>query len=236
MFLMSGPSSAEKAFFAPFIAFMGVMMISQMVSGVFDGRRYWVFSNAQYWMHPLQVLVCGGLLIRWWRHYEWRLPARVVFTIFIGVLTLVLWVSPLAYLGEKFFGLDPRKSGFNPAFFGADGWPYWCNLGCRFFRLVIIVPLVEEIFWRGFLLRWLIDQDFLKVPFGTFQWKAFSIVALLFMLAHTPPDWPAALLTGALFNLVAIRTRSLSSCVLVHAVTNLGLGIYILQTGRTGFW
>ena len=103
-------------------------------------------------------------------------------------------------------------------------------------RLVIIVPLVEEIFWRGFLLRWLIDSDFLKVPVGTFQWKSFGVVSLLFMLEHTPPDWPAALLTGALFNLVAIHTRSLSSCVLVHAVTNLGLGLYVLQTGKTGFW
>ncbi len=233
---MTGSSPVEKAFFGPLAVFLGVMMFSQLLGGIFDGRAFWVFSKPQYWVHPAQVVICGALLARWWRHYEWRPPARVGFTVFIGVLALVLWVSPLAYVVEHFFPKQTRTPGFNPAFFGADGLPYYLNVGIRFVRLVIIVPLVEEIFWRGFLLRWLIDQDFTKVPFGTFQWKPFSIVSLLFMLEHTPPDWPAALLTGALFNLVAIRTRSLSSCVLVHAITNLLLGIYILYTGRTGFW
>lgn len=233
---MSDSSPAEKAFFAPLIVFLGVMLCSQLLSGIFDGRAFWVFSKPQYWVHPAQVLICGVLLARWWRHYEWRPPQRVLFTVFIGVLALVLWVSPLAYIVEHFFPKQRRVPGFDPAFFGADSWPYYLNLGIRFVRLVIIVPLVEEIFWRGFLLRWLIDSDFLKVPFGAFQWKSFSIVTLLFMLEHTPPDWPAALLTGVLFNLVATHTRSLSSCVLVHAITNLLLGIYILQTGKTGFW
>ena len=45
-----------------------------------------------------------------------------------------------------------------------------------------------------------------------------------------------AVLTGALFNLVAYRTKSLASCVLVHAAVNLMLGIYIMQTGQWGFW
>lgn len=233
---MSDSSPAERAFFAPLLVFLGVMMFSQLLGGVFDGRAFWVFSKPQYWMHPAQVLICGALLASWWKYYEWRPPQRVVFTVIIGVLTLVLWVSPIAYIVEQFFPKQVRVPGFDPAFFGTDGWPYYLNLGNRFVRMVVIVPLVEEIFWRGFLLRWLINANFLKVPFGTFQWKSFSIVTLLFMLEHTPPDWPAALLTGVLFNWVAIHTRSLSSCVLVHAVTNLGLGLYVLQTGKTGFW
>ena len=233
---MFGFSPAEKAFFGPLAVFLGVMMFGQMVGSAFDGRAFWLCSSPQYWVHPAQIAICSVLLFRWWRFYEWRPPARVFFTVFIGILALVLWVSPLAYVVESFHPASKRVPGFDPAFFGAGGLPYFLNLGCRFVRLVIIVPLVEEIFWRGFMLRWLIDSDFTKVPFGTFQWKSFSIVALLFMLEHTPPDWPAALLTGALFNLVAIRTRSLSSCVLVHAITNLGLGLYILRTGDTGFW
>ena len=212
------------------------MMLAQFVCGIFDGQAFWPLSSPQYWVHPAQTVICGALLFRWWRFYEWRPPARVFFTVFLGVLALALWVSPLAYLVESFHPKSARVPGFDPAFFGADGWPYGLNLGIRFVRLVVIVPLVEEIFWRGFLLRWLIDSDFLKIPIGTFQWKSFGIVSLFFMLEHTPPDWPAALLTGALFNIVAVRTRSLSSCVLAHAATNLLLGIYILATGRTGFW
>ena len=215
---------------------MGLLAFGQFLGGVFDGRALWMVTKPQYWVHPAQILVCGAILFRYWRYYEWRPPAGLVFTVFIGVLALVLWVSPLAYVVERFYPKAARVPGFDPAFFGASGLPYFLNLGCRFVRLVVIVPLVEEIFWRGFMLRWLIDSDFTKVAFGTFRWKSFSVVALLFMLEHTPPDWPAAIITGVLFNLVAIRTRSLSSCVLVHAITNLLLGIYIVRTGHTGFW
>ena len=215
---------------------MGLMALGQFLGGVFDGRALWPITKPQYWVHPAQILICGAVLIRYWRYYEWRPPTRVVFTVFIGVLALVLWVSPLAYVVEGFFPKTKRVPGFDPAFFGASGVPFYMNVGCRFVRLVIIVPLVEEIFWRGFLLRWLIDYEFTKVPFGSFRWKSFVVVTLLFMLEHTPPDWPAALLTGVLFNLVAIHTRSLSSCVLVHAITNFLLGVYILYTGKTGFW
>ncbi len=56
------------------------------------------------------------------------------------------------------------------------------------------------------------------------------------MFEHSRPDWPAALVTGALLNLVAYRTRSLGACVLAHAVANLLLGLYVLRTGQWGFW
>ncbi len=233
---MFGSSPAEKAYFAPFVVFLGLIMLGQMISGLFDGQALWPLSSPQYWVNPAQTVICSVVLARYWHHYAMRPPARVVFTVVIGVLALVLWVSPLAYVVEFFFPKVARTAGFDPAFFGADGWPYYLNVGLRFLRLVIVVPLVEEIFWRGFLLRWLIREDFTQVPFGTFQWKSFSIVSLLFMFEHAPADYPAALITGVLFNLVAIRTRSLSSCVLVHAITNLLLGLYILRTGHSGFW
>ncbi|MEA3187909.1 MAG: protease family protein, partial [Chthoniobacter sp.] len=115
-------------------------------------------------------------------------------------------------------------------------------LALRFLRLVIVVPLLEEIFWRGFLLRDLIDRDFEKVPMGAWSAKSFAVVTFLFGLAHwgaawwPGPDFVPALFAGAIFNGVAYRTRSLGSCILAHAVTNLLLGIYILRTGQWGFW
>ncbi|MEI9892669.1 MAG: CAAX prenyl protease-related protein [Chthoniobacter sp.] len=133
-------------------------------------------------------------------------------------------------------GRAPAHGRVRPGIFGATGWPYAVNLGLRLVRLVIVVPLLEEIFWRGFLLRYLIDENFSRVPMGTFSWRSFSIVTAGFCLEHSFADWPAAILTGALYNLVAYRTKSLSSCVLVHAVTNALLGIYVLRTGQWGFW
>jgi CAAX prenyl protease-like protein len=116
-------------------------------------------------------------------------------------------------------------------------------VGLRFIRLVIVVPLLEEIFWRGFLLRDLVQPRFTEVPVGTFRWRSFFIVVAAFGVAHwgketwpPGPDFVPALITGAMYNLIAYRTKSLTSCVVAHAVTNLLLGIYIMRTGQWGFW
>ncbi len=85
-------------------------------------------------------------------------------------------------------------------------------------------------------MRILIAEPFTGVPFGAFSWRSFAIVTAGFCLEHQPADWPAAILAGALYSLVAYRTRSLSSCVLAHTVTNLLLGLYVMRTGQWGFW
>jgi CAAX prenyl protease-like protein len=142
-----------------------------------------------------------------------------------------LWISP-----QLLFGQPARTDGFNPEVFAAQpGW-YAFTIAARFLRLVVVVPLVEEIFWRGFLQRYLINERFTSVPFGKYTPLSFWAVAVAFMLVHNPPDWPAALLTGAIYGWVAVHTKSLAACVVAHAVTNLALGIYILQTRQWGFW
>jgi CAAX prenyl protease-like protein len=228
---MFGASPTEKAYFAPFLAFFAVMALGMIVGTFGDGQAFWVLGETRYWVCPLQTVLCGGILIRYWRFYGMKAPAKPWLTIGIGVLALILWIAP-----QEWLHLPQRWEGFNPGFFGDRGWPYWLNLGTRFLRLVVVVPLLEEIFWRGFLLRYLIDEDFVRVPMGAFSWLSFTVVAVGFCFEHSMPDWPAAFLTGALYNLVAYRTRSLSSCVLAHAVTNALLGAYVLRTGQWGFW
>ncbi len=228
---MSGATSHEKAYLAPFVGFLAVMLLGEIVGRIFDGHAFWMAAEPRYWVLPLQTLVGGALLARYWPIYTLRPPARAGFATLIGAIALIIWIAP-----QQWLGAPARLDGFHPEFFATDGWPYWLNVTLRFVRLVIVVPLLEEIFWRGFLLRYLIDDDFTDVPFGAFSWKSFGIVTAGFCLEHSFADWPAAILTGALFNLVAYHTRSLSACVLTHAVTNLLLGIYVLRTGQWGFW
>ena len=228
---MFGAEPKEKAYLAPFLVFLLILGLGEAVAHFGEGRAYWVFSEPRYWIFPLQPLVCLVLLLHGWRYYELRAPQKPFFTIGFGILALLAWIAPQQWLGAA-----PRLDGFDPAFFGASGWPYAVNVAVRFLRLVVVVPLLEEIFWRGFLLRYLIDEDFARVPFGTFSWFSFGAVTTGFCLEHSFPDYPAAILTGILYNWVAYRTKSLSSCVLVHAVTNLLLGFYVLHTGQVGFW
>jgi len=198
------------------------------------GRAEFLLAEPKYWIFPLQTLLCGTLLAIYWRKYALAWPKRGkdwALTLGIAILVLGIWISP-----QEVFGMAARLEGFDPNVFARGTTEYWVSLGLRFARLVIVVPLLEEIFWRGFLLRYLIREDFEKVPFGSFTPFSFAAVSLCFGLAHWGPDFVPAVITGALYNLIAIRTRSLSACVIAHAVTNLTLGLYIMKTGQWGFW
>jgi CAAX prenyl protease-like protein len=216
-------SKLEKALIAPFAVFIGLFALDLIPLPVkIEGR---------YVIYPLQTLVCAALLWRYWRRYDFNGIKKPWFTVGVGALVFVLWVTP-----QLVFGAAPRSIGFDPNVFGDSPLWYWLNLSMRFLRLVVIVPLVEELFWRGFLLRYLIGSPVDKIPFGKFTWFSFLIVSVGFMLEHQAADYAAALITGALFNWVAYHTRSQGSCVLAHAVTNLLLGIYIMVSGQWGFW
>ncbi len=189
------------------------------------------FSGPEFWIYPLQTLVCAVLLLYFRKEYEpfgWR---RLGFAFAVGLLVFLLWIAP-----QQFLHFPERRVGFNPETFTGQPGLYWSTLGLRFLRLVVVVPVVEEIFWRGFLLRYLISEKFSSIPFGTFQWLSFAVVTLAFGFSHTMADWPAAFVTGALYNLVAYRTRNLGACVTAHALTNLLLGLWIVQTRQWGFW
>ncbi|MDQ6765254.1 MAG: CAAX prenyl protease-related protein [Verrucomicrobiota bacterium] len=185
----------------------------------------------EYWLYPLQTIGCGILLAYFWQRYRLHRIARVCFTVAIAVFVFLLWISP-----QCFFGFAPRTDGFNPDVVASNLAFYWATVGFRFLRLVVVVPLVEEIFWRGFLLRYCIDEHFERVPFGAFSWISFAVVTVAFTFVHSPADWIAAAITGALYNCVAYRTKSLSSCILAHALTNLLLGVWIMATKQWGFW
>ena len=220
--------SKLAAYTLPMIVFLGALAV---VSGLKKiGGSFWL-DAPEYWVYPVQTFVCAGLLVWFWRSYDFNGVRKPLIAAAVGVLVLVLWISPQAFLG-----FPARTEGFNPTIFAEQPGAYWATVLLRFLRLVIVVPLVEEIFWRGFLLRYFVDEKFDQVPFGTFTWLSFAVVTGGFMLVHSTADWPAAAITGALYNWVAYRTKSLGACVLAHAITNLLLGLWIMRTGQWGFW
>jgi CAAX prenyl protease-like protein len=105
----------------------------------------------------------------------------------------------------------------------------------RVLRAVVIVPIVEELFWRGWLMRWLIDHDFKRVPLGTYAPGAFWITAVLFASEHGP-YWDVGLVAGIIYNWWMVRTRRLGDCIVAHAVTNAVLCGYVLWSGRWEYW
>jgi CAAX prenyl protease-like protein len=229
---MSGISSSptSKAYLGPFFVFVGLLGLGELIGHFGEGSALWALDQPLYWVFPLQTVVCAAMMIWWWKRYEFNWGRGWWLGLIVGIIALIVWVAP-----QQWFHAERRLGGFDLWFFGGGSAFKW-NAAFRVARLVIVVPLLEEIFWRGFLLRHLIDEPFDQVPFGTRSWRAFAIVAGLFGVAHWGPDFIPAIITGALYNGVAYTTRSLGACVIAHATTNLLLGAYIFKTQQWGFW
>jgi CAAX prenyl protease-like protein len=200
-------------------------------------------------VYPLQTAVCGGLLAFFWRNYTFQPWRGFLLATLLGVLGIAIWILP-GWLYDvtdlkhdprtaiPLLGLTLRTGGFDPSIFETSpGW-YAAVICMRFIRLIVIVPLIEEIFWRGFLMRYVIagDRPFTGVPFGRHHWLSFGVTTGAFMLVHAKEDWLGALVFGSLMYFLCVRSRSLAACVWMHAVANLLLGIYVLITRQWGFW
>ena len=110
----------------------------------------------------------------------------------------------------------------------------WAFVAVRLLGLVVLVPVFEELFWRSFLIRWLIADDFTRVPIGRVTPMAAAVSSVVFGAVH--PEWLPGVLTGLCWAWLVWRTKSLSACVVSHATANLALGLYVLATGQWKFW
>ena len=99
---------------------------------------------------------------------------------------------------------------------------------------VLVVPVMEELFWRAFLIRWLVNEDFKSVPVGTFTWLSFGVTVALFGGEHS--EWLAGLICGALYNWLYYKRKDVFACVVAHAVSNAALAAWVLSRGDWKFW
>lgn len=218
----------------PFALFMSFIAIQDLLSiGTTSG---WLAlpQTTDLYLYPLRALSVGALLY-WYRgHYqelrieelrEGRVTAAVILA---GLVTFFLWIS----LDGSLPAAAP-PSGFRLDLL-PEGPVRMLITAIRVAGAVLVVPVMEELFWRSFLLRYLVRERFLSVPIGAFSWGSFLLTTALFGLEHHQ-IW-AGMAAGAIYNLICYKTRSITHCVLAHAVTNLLLACYVLQSGKWYFW
>ena len=190
------------------------------------------------WEGPVRVLLLGALSVLCWpRHIPIR-PRYLLASTTIGILAFFLWIAPEAvFSGYRNLGLFSNSiiGHVHSSLSAAEIHDPWV-LAWRAARAVLIVPIVEELFWRGWLMRWLIDsRNFQSVPLGAFSWTSFWIVAVLFASEHGS-FWDVGLLAGIVYNWWMIRTRNLWDCIIAHAVTNGILAAYVIGAGQWQYW
>jgi len=238
--------SRRAAFITPLVAFMLLTELARSLK-IDNAELPWYVRAPELWVYPLQCVVCLALMIIWRRHYRfapWSGRA-MAWAIALAIVGIGVWLLPSAVYasgkvtGEawRWLGIVERTDGFDP-YAGSDQFVALI-VAMRFVRLVIVVPLVEEIFWRGFLMRALVESEapsFDRVAFGTFGWRSVIVTTVLFAAVHQPADWVPALVFGSLMAWLTVRCKSLGACVLMHAVANLILGIYVIKSELWGLW
>jgi CAAX prenyl protease-like protein len=249
---VTDPEVLTRAHVMPFAVFMVFLLVLELVSAKIGWNHpeapWWRRDPAQ-WIYPIQTFTALGLLWYYRRSYvfDWSWKWSGIALVF-GAVGIGFWLLPTTlydHFGMEgnpggilgFLGFEARRDGFDPGIFDHPA-AYWTSLVLRFLRAAVVVALVEEIFWRGFLMRFVCDWDgdYWKQPFGRASWLSYFVVTGLFVLAHGGADHVGALVYGSLTYLLCVWSRSLGACVLMHACANFLMGLYIMKYGKYGLW
>lgn len=179
-------------------------------------------------LYPLRALTAGLLVWYFWPRYDsLRASGNVsgasgtAWAVGAGGLVFLLWVA-----------LVPPGSGSAPeALAAATGWLCAAWMVGKVVGYVVVTPLVEELAFRGYLMRRLVSADFEAVRPGTFAWPAFLVSSVVFGLMHG--HWLAGTLAGMAYALVVVRTGRVRDAVIAHALTN---GLLAVRMAMTGTW
>ena len=225
-----GRTRPDITLMAPYMAYLALLSLVSVVPANWE------------WL-AIAIRGVGSLAVVWLLRKHLPLGGKPYWLIAIagGVFAAWLW-----YAGQYLFngiGLGGRLPLYpgsavveDPRDVLGAGRLFWITAVLRIGVAVTAVPIVEEIFWRAFLLRAFINwHEFERIPLGKFTWFSFVGTALLSTVQH-PDNWGVSIFCWLLFNGLFYWTRSVRCLVIVHAITNLVLYTWVLRTGDWSFW
>ncbi|MQA37996.1 CAAX prenyl protease-related protein [Rugamonas aquatica] len=210
---------------APFALYIACIAIADLL-----GRLGWDAQELR-WFYAVKIAAVAAVLLAYRRRYteltwDGANARSIAIAVASGVLVLVLWIN----LNADWMQIG-SSAGFNPLNHGAIDWAL---VTVRIVGAALVVPVMEELFWRSFLMRWIDAPDFLTHAPARCSAKAFIVSVILFGVEHNL--WLAGVVAGAVYSLLYMRGGRLWSPILAHGVTNGLLGIWIISTGSWTYW
>ena len=210
--------------FAVFITLLAVEpWLGRQLADVLDAR----------WLYGVRSIIVAGLLLLFWRRFDELTVRRpgareCLLALGVGLAVLAIWLK----LDGGFFVLGQSGAGFDPR--TPDGSLDWPLAIMRLAGSALVVPVMEELFWRSLVMRWLENADFAAVDPARVGAFALLFSSLAFGFEHG--QWAAGILAGLAYGWLYLRSRNLWLPIIAHTVTNAGLGIWVLATGSWYFW
>jgi len=199
------------------------------------------------WKYALRSVICLGLFIymKPWQWYARLNLKNVPAAILAGVAVFFIWIFfetdfmsrfGMVHQGYLMVGTQPPWKLSQPLveMYYAPETCGWAFAMTRLLGSAFVISFIEEFFWRGWMYRWALAENFLKVDLGKFDKVMFFAVAMLFGLIHH--RWLVGFLCGIIYGILIIRTKDIWAGGIAHAVTNLLLGIYVIWAEKYEFW
>ena len=205
----------------PFFIFVGLTACQGLFG---EAGKYWVYvgkSIVGIWLVWLILPVV--------KEIRWTISIEAVL---VGVGVIAIWIFADPY----YFKLADIKGYWNPhQQFGQGSALAWFFIVARTLFSTIVVPPIEEMFYRSFMYRYLVKEQFETVSLKTFRWPAFLIASVIFGFVHGN-QWLAGIICGAAFQWLVLRRGHLGDAITAHAIANLLLGIWVAYKGAWHFW
>jgi exosortase E/protease (VPEID-CTERM system) len=203
------------AYLLPFLAILAAGILALAMSGGFDA------------LYSLR-LAAGAAALAFYRsrltgldwRFSWRGPMA-------GVLVFVVWVLAAKILLTP-SSMPHSLSAFSPTL--RFGW-----IATRALTAIAIVPIAEELAFRGYLLRRLVSADFESVPFAAVHLPALALTSVVFGLNHGVM-WAPGMVAGLLYGWLVCRTGRIGESIAAHATTNGLLAGLVIFGGQWQFW
>jgi CAAX prenyl protease-like protein len=213
----------------PYVAPFGAL-VALMALGPYVPLRASIY-------YPMRVILVSAVLLACSRSLIRLDASRWGASVLVGVAVFVVWIGPdLLWPGYRsHFLLQNKLTGAVASSIPARDRLSAAFLMWRGAGSAVLVPIVEELFWRAWLMRYLISRHFENVPLGAYATPAFWITAVLFASEHGP-YWDVGLAAGVVYNWWMLRTRRVADCIVAHAATNACLTAYVVHAGQWQYW
>ena len=197
----------------PYLMPLAAMLVATLLVQATTGRFPYTYG--------LKPLLAGLVLQNYRRSYPALLPRPSLLAVLVGIVVWVVWAA-LVRPGEAVSPYQALSPGWSEA---------WIAL--RMVGGVLVVPLVEELAFRGYLMRRLQGEMFEQFD-GPTTVRALIFSSVAFGLMHDA--WLAGILAGLAYGWVATRRGGLSNAVVAHMLTNLLLAVQVLVLKQWGLW